>query len=101
MGQIAGELSDFCILTSDNPRSEPPMEIIRTIERGTIASGCEYITIENRREAIRYALSHAREGDVILLAGKGHETYQVLKDGRIDFDERKVVREVLKEIEGK
>lgn len=98
MGRIAGELSDFCIVTSDNPRSENPEEIIREIETGISGTGCEYVVIVNRREAIGYSLQHARPGDVIILAGKGHETYQILADGTIHFDEREVVADWLKEL---
>lgn len=97
MGEIAGRMSDFCVITSDNPRSEKPMEIIRQIEEGVKMTDCDYICIENRRDAIKYALTVARKGDIVLLAGKGHETYQVLKDGIIPFDEREVVRELLRE----
>ncbi len=97
MGKIAGELADFCIVTSDNPRTEEPSSIIEEIIPGVIEAGGEYIVIENRKEAIRYALLNARDNDVIVLAGKGHETYQILKDGKIDFDEREVIREILGE----
>lgn len=95
MGKIAGELSDFCIVTSDNPRSEKPESIIQEIEAGISQTGCSYTVIVNRREAIGYALKHAQKDDVIILAGKGHETYQILADGTIHFDEREVVAEWL------
>ncbi|MBE7026399.1 MAG: UDP-N-acetylmuramoyl-L-alanyl-D-glutamate--2,6-diaminopimelate ligase [Ruminococcaceae bacterium] len=95
MGKTAGELSDFLVVTSDNPRSEEPDKIIDDIMDGVIESGCEYVRIENRRDAIEYALTHAKKDDIIVLAGKGHETYQILKDGTIHFDEREVVYEVL------
>ena len=98
MGEIAGELADYCILTSDNPRNEEPMEILREIEEGIRPTGCEYVVIENRREAIRYALEHAQPSDVIILAGKGHETYQEICGVKHPFDEKIVVRELLKEI---
>ena len=98
MGEIAGELSDFCILTSDNPRNEDPMTILAQIEEGIRGTGCEYVVIENRREAIRYALMHARPSDVIVLAGKGHETYQEINGVRHPFDEKIVVAELLDEI---
>jgi len=97
MGEIAGKLSDYCVITSDNPRTEEPMEIIKQIEAGIKLTDCDYICIENRRDAIKYALTVAREGDMVLLAGKGHETYQVLKEGTIHFDEREIVRELLRE----
>src|SRR5690606_10756113 len=76
MGKIAGKYSDLCIITSDNPRTEEPMEIIRQIEKGVKYEGCEYVIIENRLEAIKYALNIGKENDVIILAGKGHENYQ-------------------------
>ena len=98
MGEIAGELADLCILTSDNPRNENPMDILHEIEEGIRPTGCEYVVIENRREAIRYALEHAQPSDVIILAGKGHETYQEICGVKHPFDEKIVVRELLKEI---
>ena len=97
MGEIAGRLSDYSIITSDNPRSEDPNAIISQIEEGIKTTNCDYICIENRKNAIRHAMMIAKASDIILLAGKGHETYQVLKDKTIDFDERVIVRELLKE----
>jgi UDP-N-acetylmuramoyl-L-alanyl-D-glutamate--2,6-diaminopimelate ligase len=97
MGGIAGRMSDYCIITSDNPRSEVPMDIIKQIEAGIKSTGCDYICIENRRDAIKFALKMAKDDDILLLAGKGHETYQVLKDRTIPFDERDVVEELLRE----
>lgn len=96
MGDMAASLSDFAVVTSDNPRTEEPMAIIRDIEAGMAAYRDKYEVVENRREAIRYAMDMAREGDVIILAGKGHETYQILKDETIDFDERAIVKEIFK-----
>ncbi len=98
MGQIGGQLADYCILTSDNPRNEDPMIILDAIEAGIKPTGCDYIVIENRREAIRYALTHAEPGDVVVLAGKGHETYQDIKGVKHPFDEKVVVRELLEEM---
>ncbi len=98
MGEIAGELADYCILTSDNPRSEDPMAILDAIEAGIKPTGCEYVVIENRREAIRYALKYARKDDVVVLAGKGHETYQEIRGVKRPFDEKVVVRELLEEM---
>lgn len=94
MGKIAEELSDFVVVTSDNPRGEEPMEIIESITGGM--TGKNHIVIENRKDAIRYALEHANEGDVIILAGKGHETYQVFKNETIHFDEREIVKQCIK-----
>lgn len=95
MGRIATELADFSIITSDNPRSENPETILRQIEAGV--SGGRYQIIENRTEAIRYAIRMAKRGDTVLLAGKGHETYQILADRVLRYDEREIVREILKE----
>ncbi|MBO5369634.1 MAG: UDP-N-acetylmuramoyl-L-alanyl-D-glutamate--2,6-diaminopimelate ligase [Clostridia bacterium] len=95
MGEIAGKMADFCVVTSDNPRTENPMKIIEMVEEGVKRSGAEYVVIESRREAIAYAMKNALPGDCIVLAGKGHETYQILNEGTIHFDEREVVREVL------
>jgi UDP-N-acetylmuramoyl-L-alanyl-D-glutamate--2,6-diaminopimelate ligase len=95
MGEVAGNLSDFCVVTSDNPRSEDPGKIIDDIMVGVEKTGAAHEVIENRKKAIEYALSIAKANDIVLLAGKGHETYQILKSGVIDFDERKIVKEIL------
>ena len=95
MGKVAGRIADFCIITSDNPRTEEPSEIIRDILDGMDDAMAEYVVIENRRDAIEYAIRHAKKGDVIVLAGKGHEDYQILKDKTIHFDEREVIRDIL------
>lgn len=91
MGEIAGKLSDFSIITSDNPRTEDPVAIINQIETGMKRSGGEYKVIVDRREAIGYALDNAQKDDVIILAGKGQETYQIIGKEKFDFDERVVV----------
>ena len=96
MGKIAAELSDFCVVTSDNPRSENPSKIIEDILEGIKGVSTPYVVVENRREAIKWALEHAEKDDIILLAGKGHETYQILPTGTIHFDEREVVADILK-----
>jgi UDP-N-acetylmuramoyl-L-alanyl-D-glutamate--2,6-diaminopimelate ligase len=98
MGEVAGRLSDWAVLTSDNPRSEDPLLIMNDAIVGLQKSGGSYIAEVDREQAIRKALKQAREGDVVLLAGKGHETYQVLKDGPISFDDREVARRVLREM---
>lgn len=95
MGKIAAELSDFCIVTSDNPRSENPSEIIKDILVGMQGITTPYEVVENRKEAIAYAIKNAKKNDIILLAGKGHETYQILPTGTIHFDEREAVAEIL------
>lgn len=99
MGKTAGEYADFTILTSDNPRSEDPASIIADLEAGIRPTGSPYVCIIDRREAISYALHHALPGDVIILAGKGHETVQIFRDRTVPFDERQVVREILEEME--
>ena len=96
MGEIAGKLSDFCIITSDNPRTENPESIINEIEAGMKRTNGEYVKITNRREAIGYALDIAKKGDVIILAGKGQETYQIIGKEKFDFDERIEVYKHLK-----
>ncbi len=98
MGEISGNLADFTIITSDNPRTEEPDRIIDDIEEGTKKTNGKYIKITDRRQAIKYALENAQDEDVIILAGKGHETYQQFADKTIHFDEREVVAELLSEL---
>ncbi len=98
MGEAAGWLSDLAVLTSDNPRSEDPLLIMNDALVGLQKAGKPYWAEVDREKAIRKALEEAREGDVVVLAGKGHETYQVLKDGPIPFDDREVARRVLREM---
>ncbi|MBQ8556220.1 MAG: UDP-N-acetylmuramoyl-L-alanyl-D-glutamate--2,6-diaminopimelate ligase [Clostridia bacterium] len=98
MGRIGGELADLCILTSDNPRNEDPMAILAAIEEGIKETDAPYVIIENRREAIRHALSIGQDGDVIVLCGKGHETYQETRGVKSPFDEKVVVAELLSEM---
>jgi len=95
MGEISGKLADFTIITSDNPRTEDPDEIITGIEKGILNTDGEYVKITERRDAIKFAIENAKPEDIIVLAGKGHETYQLFKDKTIHFDEREVVKEIL------
>lgn len=95
MGEIAVKFSDYLIVTSDNPRSENPQEIIKDILKGCKNAKITVETIENRRKAIERALAIGEKDDIILLAGKGHETYQILGDKKIHFDEREIVSEYL------
>jgi len=95
MGRISGELADFTVITSDNPRTEDPMAIIAAVEAGTRAVTGRYTVIPDRREAIRAALEMARPGDLVLIAGKGHEDYQIIGRTKYPFDDRLAVREVL------
>lgn len=97
MGEAAGKLSDFCFVTSDNPRTEDPSKIIEDIIPGIDKTKCSYKVIEDRREAIKGAIDMGKNGDVIVVAGKGHETYQILKDKTIHFDEKEIVLEILGE----
>lgn len=96
MGKIVGDLSDVAVVTSDNPRSEDPEKIIEDILSGMSSCKARIQTIPDRTSAIRWALKHAKKGDVVLLAGKGHETYQILNTGKIHYDEREIVAEILK-----
>ena len=96
MGAIAARLSDFVVVTSDNPRTEEPMSIIEDIVKGVSDYKTPYKVIENRAEAINYVVKNAVKDDIIILAGKGHETYQILKTGKIHLDEREIIFEALK-----
>ena len=98
MGEIAGRTADYTILTSDNPRSEDPHAILKQIEEGIKRTEGKYIVIEDRRAAIAHGLTIAKPGDVLVLAGKGHETYQEIKGTRHPFDEKVVVADLLKEM---
>ncbi len=97
MGAIAAELSDFVIVTSDNPRTEEPGAIIEDILAGMADTNTPFKVIENRREAIGWAIENAKPEDVIILAGKGHETYQIVGKEKRHFDEREIVRDFLGE----
>ena len=97
MGRIASAKSDFVIVTSDNPRTENPTSIIKDILVGVKEEKTPYVVIENRIDAIKYAIAHAKKDDIIILAGKGHETYQILNTGTIHLDEREIVKEALEE----
>jgi UDP-N-acetylmuramoyl-L-alanyl-D-glutamate--2,6-diaminopimelate ligase len=96
MGMAAGELSDYVVLTSDNPRSEDPLAIMNDALVGLKRYDTAYIAEPDRERAIKKAIETAAPGDVVILAGKGHETYQVLKDGPIPFDDREIARRVLR-----
>lgn len=98
MGEIAAKYADFCIVTSDNPRTEDPSVIIEDVLEGVKKSGGDYVAIVDRKEAIEYALKNAQPEDIILLAGKGHETYLILGDTKHHFDEREIVRDALLKI---
>ncbi|MDA8233503.1 MAG: UDP-N-acetylmuramoyl-L-alanyl-D-glutamate--2,6-diaminopimelate ligase [Clostridia bacterium] len=102
MGRIAAQLGDFTVITSDNPRSEDPATILDDVEAGTaeVVGPEKYMKVVERREAIRHAITMAKPGDIILIAGKGHETYQIIGDQVLDFDDREVARGFLRERRG-
>lgn len=97
MGEVSGRLADFTIITSDNPRFEEPMDIIKDIETGIKKTDGAYIEIADRKEAIAYAIDHGEKGDIIVLAGKGHEDYQEIKGVKYHMDERELIQEILEE----
>ncbi len=97
MGEVSGQLADLTIITSDNPRFEEPLDIIADIRTGMQRTDGEYVEIPDRKEAIRYAILHARKGDIIVLAGKGHEDYQEIKGVKHPMDERDLIRDILQE----
>ena len=99
MGRMATDLSDIVVITTDNPRTEDPDEIIKDILIGTVGTKAEVVTITDRSEAIAHALKIAEKGDTILLAGKGHETYQVIGKERVHYDEREIVAKALADMQ--
>ncbi len=97
MGEVSGRLADLTIITSDNPRFEEPQDIIEDIKTGISKTEGAYVEIIDRKEAIRYAMDHGQEGDIIILAGKGHEDYQEIQGVKYPMDERVLIREILAE----
>ena len=95
MGKIAADMSDFVVVTSDNPRTEDPQTILEEVAEGTAGAKIPVVKILDRTEAIAFALGEAKAGDIVLLAGKGHETYQILGTEKIHYDEREIVRAIL------
>jgi UDP-N-acetylmuramoyl-L-alanyl-D-glutamate--2,6-diaminopimelate ligase len=100
MGRAAGEGSDLVVLTSDNPRSENPLAIMADALPGLLATGTEYVAEADRARAIRLAVEAARPGDIVLIAGKGHEKEQVLRDGAVPFDDAVVAAEAIRALAG-
>ena len=98
MGEVSGRLADLTVITSDNPRFEEPQAIIDDIKTGISKTTGKYIEIVDRKEAIRYVIEHGQPGDVIVLAGKGHEDYQEIRGVKYPMDERVLIREVLEEL---
>lgn len=99
MGEVAGHHSDLVIVTSDNPRTEDPLKIISEIEKGVEQTGSPYLKISDRRDAIHLAIQKARANDVVIIAGKGHETYQIVGNDKFHFDDREVAREALEKLQ--
>ena len=97
MGETAGRLSDLTILTSDNPRQEDPLKIISDVVVGIQKSAGKYLIEPDRAKAIAMAIDEAREGDIVLLAGKGHENYQIFADRAIHFDDREEAQKALRD----
>lgn len=97
MGEVSSRLADLTIVTSDNPRNEEPMDIINDILEGVRKADGAYVTIPDRKEAIRYCMEHGGEGDVIILAGKGHEDYQEIRGVKHHMDERELIAEIIQE----
>ncbi len=95
MGKIAGEYADYCIVTSDNPRTESQKQIFNDIEAGLYETGCYYEIIEDRKEAIQRALNVYKKGDIIIIAGKGHENYQIIGGAKNYFSDREMVKELI------
>lgn len=98
MGEVSGRMSDLTIITSDNPRNEEPMAIIEDIVTGIGRTRGAYVTIPDRIEAIRYALQNGDDGDIIVLAGKGHEDYQEIRGEKFPMDERVIVADLVREL---
>jgi len=98
MGEVAGRNSDLVIATSDNPRTEDPLKILEEIEAGLKNTNCPYQIISDRREAIHQAIAKAKENDVVIIAGKGHETYQIVGNEKYHFDDREIAREALEKL---
>ena len=102
MGEIAGRLADFTIITSDNPRNEKPKDILKDIEIGIKKTNGLYKIVENRKEAIRFAMRIAWKSDIIIVAGKGHETYQEFANNKkVKFDEREIIKQIASKMEDK
>lgn len=95
MGEVSGRLADLTIITSDNPRDEDPQEIINDIKTGIAPTGGKYVEIIDRKEAIAYAIHHGEPGDIVILAGKGHEDYQEIKGKKYPMDERVLIADIL------
>jgi UDP-N-acetylmuramoyl-L-alanyl-D-glutamate--2,6-diaminopimelate ligase len=94
MGEVAGKYADFAVITTDNPRYEEPKSIIKDILIGIKKTDGQYLVIEDRKEAVRYVIENRKSGDVIVVAGKGHETYQEIRGVRYELDDRMLIKEI-------
>ena len=101
MGEVSGKLADLTIITSDNPRFEEPLDIMADIKIGMAKTDGKYVEICDRKEAIAYAIAHGQPGDIIVLAGKGHEDYQEIKGVKYPMDERDLIADILKKRKGR
>lgn len=95
MGEISGKIADFTFITTDNPRTEEPEEIVKEIEEGMKKTNGKYKVVVDRKEAIKEAIEMANKLDIIVLAGKGHEPYQEINGTKYPFDERIIVKEII------
>ena len=100
MGEVSSKLADLTVVTSDNPRNEEPMDIIEDILVGVKKADGAYVTIPDRKEAIAYCMKNAQDGDIVVLAGKGHEDYQEIKGVKHHMDERELIAQIIEENPG-
>ena len=100
MGEVSGRLADLTVITSDNPRDEEPQAILDDIRTGIGKTEGAFVEIADRKEAIRYVIENRQPGDLVVHAGKGHETNQIRKGKRYEMDERVLIREILEESKG-
>ena len=101
MGEISGKIADYTIITSDNPRTEKPEDIVEQIEAGIKKTKGKYEVVVDRVEAIEKAIKMANKKDIIILAGKGHEPYQEINGVKYPFDERIIVKEIIEKLDNK
>ena len=99
MGEVSGRLADYTIITSDNPRTEVSEDIIKEIEEGTKKTKGNYECIVDRKEAMKKAIFMQNKNDIVIIAGKGHEMYQEINKEQLPFDERKIIKEIIEELE--
>ena len=98
MGEVSGRMADLTIITSDNPRDEDPALIMQDIETGIKKTSGSYVMIEDRGEAVKYAIEHGEKGDIIVLAGKGHEDYQEIKGVRYHQTDKELVQKAMEDL---